>query len=56
MKIVTSSAARTRLRELLDECELTNEPICINSIKNQMIVISKAQYDTMINKIKGDSC
>ena len=56
MKIVNYSAARKRLRELLDECELTNEPICINSIKNQMIVVSKAQYDTMINKIKGDSC
>ena len=56
MKIVNYSAARKRLRELLDECELTNEPICINSIKNQMIVISKTQYDTMINKIKGDLC
>ena len=52
MKVVNFSAARKRLREVLDVCEQTDEPVLINSINNQMIVISKVRYDNMINKLK----
>ena len=54
MKTINYSAARQELRKLLDECEQTNNPVCIVSRNNQMIVISKAQYDMMINKINTD--
>ena len=53
MKIINYTEAKTNLRKTLDECELTNEPVCIVSRNNQMVIISKAQYDMMINKING---
>ena len=54
MKIVNYSSARKRLREVLDECEKTKEPVCVVSRNNQMIIISKDQYEMMINQINGD--
>jgi PHD/YefM family antitoxin component YafN of YafNO toxin-antitoxin module len=42
----------------LDLIETTNEPLCITTVRKdepqQMVIISKAQYDMMINKINGD--
>jgi PHD/YefM family antitoxin component YafN of YafNO toxin-antitoxin module len=54
MKVVKYSAVRKRLRELLDECESTNEPLMIDSVNNQMIVISKAKFDSMNKQIESD--
>jgi PHD/YefM family antitoxin component YafN of YafNO toxin-antitoxin module len=54
MNILSYTEMKTNLRQRLDECERTNIPICIVSRKNQMIVISKAQYEIMIDKINGD--
>ena len=45
MKIINYTEAKTNLRKTLDECELTSEPVCIVSRNNQMVIISKAQYD-----------
>ncbi len=52
MKIITYTEMKTNLRKTLDECERTNEPVCICSRNNQMIVISKAKYDSMNKQIK----
>ena len=52
MKLIKFSQARDTLRRLLDTCEETGEPVCIQSINNQMIVISKAKYDSMEKQIK----
>jgi PHD/YefM family antitoxin component YafN of YafNO toxin-antitoxin module len=54
MNILSYTEMKTNLRKRLDECERTNIPICIVSRKNQMIVISKSEYEMMINKINGD--
>ena len=54
MKIISYTEMKTNLRKTLDECEQTNNPVCIVSRNNQMIVISKAQYDMMIDKTNGD--
>jgi prevent-host-death family protein len=53
MKIINYTEAKTNLRKTLDECERTSEPVCIVSRNNQMVVISKAQYEMMINQING---
>jgi PHD/YefM family antitoxin component YafN of YafNO toxin-antitoxin module len=54
MNILSYTEMKTNLRQRLYECERTNIPICIVSRKNQMIVISKSEYEMMINKINGD--
>ena len=48
MKAIKYSAFRKRLRQHLDECEETGEPVLVESINNKMIVISKARYDEII--------
>ena len=50
MKVIKFSAARKRLRETLDECERTEEPVLIDSINNQMIIVSKKMFDEMNKK------
>ena len=61
MKIIGVDKARKRLAQHLTECERTGEPLCITTQKKgcngepqQMVIIRKAQYDMMINKINGD--
>ena len=51
MKIVSYSDARANLRKTLDEVERSNEPTCITSKANQVVVISKRMYDEMIDVI-----
>ena len=52
MKIITYTEMKTNLRKTLDECERTEIPVCIMSRNNQMIVISKAKFDSMEKQIK----
>jgi len=47
MKVIKYSAARKRLREVLDECVRTEEPVLIDSINNQVVVVSKKMFDEM---------
>ena len=44
MKEVKYSTARQTLRTLLDECVQTNEPFCIVSKANRVVVMSEAEY------------
>ena len=52
MKIVNYSYARKNLRSVLDEVEKSNEPTCIVSKGNQVVIISKRMYDKMIEGLK----
>ena len=52
MKVIKFSAARKRLRETLDECVLTEEPVLIDSINNQVVVVSKKVFDEMMKGTK----
>jgi PHD/YefM family antitoxin component YafN of YafNO toxin-antitoxin module len=59
MKIINSTYFRRFMSKLFNECERSSEPLLITTRKDepqpqQMIVISKAQYDMMIDKINGD--
>ena len=51
MKVVKFCAFRAKLRIILDECERTNEPVMVESINNQMVVISKEKYDMMVGSL-----
>lgn len=52
MKIVNYSDARANLRKILDEVEKSNEPTCVTSKVNQVVIISKRMYDEMIEAVK----
>ena len=54
MKRINYSAARKRLREVLDECVNDSVPVCIVSKNNQVVMVSKTDYDLMIKKISKD--
>lgn len=57
MKAINGAAFRIRLKENLDECEQSGNPLLVMTQKSgreaqQMVVISKELYDTSnINKI-----
>jgi len=51
MKVIKFSAARKRMREMLDECERTEEPVLIDSINNQMVVVSKKMFDEIMKGV-----
>ena len=51
VKIVNYSKARKELRSILDEVNNSNEPTCIVSKNNQVVIISKKMYDEMIDVI-----
>ena len=60
MRIINGASFRKRLAEHMNECEESSIPVLVCTSKDgrkdpqQMIVISKAQYDMMIDKINGD--
>ena len=60
MKQHNSTYFRRFMNKVFNTCEDSNEPVLITTRKDgrdepqQMIIISKAQYDMMINKINGD--
>ena len=60
MKQYSAARFRMSMRGTLDQCEESCEPVLITTRKDgrdqpqQMIVISKAQYDMMIDKTNGD--
>ena len=55
---MNSSRFRSFMKTELDLIEATNEPLCITTVRKgepqQMVIISKAQYDIMQAKIKGE--
>lgn len=62
MKEINGAAFRKKLSQHMDECEASGEPLRVTTLKRdrgadgyqKMIVISKEQYDLMINQINGD--
>ena len=60
MKQYNSTFFRRNMAGIFNTCEAINEPVTITTRKDnqdepqQMVIISKAQYDMMINKINGD--
>lgn len=48
VKIVNYSYARKNLRGVIDAVENDSEPTCIVSKNNQVVLISKSDYDTII--------
>ena len=57
MRIVKREYLKINLASVLAECKETSEPVLVMSTTKQdnpMVIISKAQYDMMINKINGD--
>lgn len=63
MKDINGSAFRKRQAEHLDECESSNEPLRVTTLKKgrgeadtyqRMVVVTEAQYLMMIDKINGD--
>ena len=59
MKQHNSTNFRRIMNAVFNECEESSEPVLITTRKDgrdepqQMVIISKAQYDMMINKING---
>jgi PHD/YefM family antitoxin component YafN of YafNO toxin-antitoxin module len=60
MKQYNAAHFRRNMSKTLDQCEESCEPVLITTRKDgrdqpqQMIVISKAQYEMMVNKINRD--
>jgi PHD/YefM family antitoxin component YafN of YafNO toxin-antitoxin module len=60
MKQYNGAHFRRNMSKTFDACEESCEPVLITTRKDdrdepqQMVIISKAQYDMMINKINGD--
>lgn len=53
MKIINYSTARENLRRELDCVIDNNEPTCVVSKNNQVVMIAKSEYDDMNEKIKN---
>ena len=59
MKQYNAAHFRKNMSKTFDQCEESSEPVLITTRKDgrdepqQMVIISKAQYDMMINKING---
>lgn len=53
MKIRKYSEVRNNLRRELDLVVDDCEPTCVVSKNNQVVMMSKEQYDDIIKKIKG---
>ena len=59
MKQHNSTYFRRFMNKVLNDCVESNEPVLITTnkgedIQQRVVIISKAQYDMMINKINGD--
>lgn len=48
MKIVNYSHARKNFRSVIDDCCDDSEPVCIVSKNNQAVMISKSDYDNLV--------
>ena len=50
MKIIKYTEARNNLRNVLDECNKTNEAICILSKNSQAVIMSQSKYDSIVEQ------
>ena len=51
MKTINYSNARQTLRKVIDDCVNNSEPVMIQSKTSDVVLISKPDYDIMINAI-----
>lgn len=54
----TASQARTKIFQIMDEVNLTHEPVYIKSKRNSVVVLAKEDYDGLqetlaINSVSG---
>ena len=54
MKEINTRSFREGLAAHLNELIKNNEPVLVSSPDRKVVIISKAKYDMMINKINGD--
>jgi PHD/YefM family antitoxin component YafN of YafNO toxin-antitoxin module len=61
MKTYNSTNFRRNMNKVFNECEGSSDPVLITTRKDgrdepqQMVIISKAQYDIMQEQVKGVS-
>jgi prevent-host-death family protein len=55
MRIIKYSAARENLRKELDIVAESSQPTCIVSKSNQVVLISKKEYDAIMKRIGGSN-
>lgn len=55
MRIIKYSAARQNLRRELDTVVENSEPTCIVSKDNQVVLMSKKDYDAIMARIGGNN-
>ena len=53
MKIINYSYARKFLRAVIDEVVSSDEPTCIVSKNNQVVIISKDKFDSMVKQLES---
>ena len=53
MKVINYSAARKNLRSVIDEVVETGIPTCITSKSNQVVIISKDEFDSMVKQLES---
>jgi len=50
LKIINYTAARNNLRQTIDECCNDSVPVCVVSKSNQVVILSKTDYDNIIER------
>ena len=57
MKVINSSRFRSFMRAELDLIETNDEPLCITTVRKgesqQMVIISKDKYDSMVKQLES---
>ena len=53
MKSIKYSNARQTLRTVIDDCVNNNEPVIIESKNNQVVIISKDKFDSMVKQLES---
>ena len=53
LKSIKYSNARQTLRTVIDDCVNNNEPVIIESKNNQVVIISKDKYDSMVKQLES---
>ena len=53
MKSIKYSNARQTLRTVIDECVNNKQPVIIESRHNQVVIISKDKFDSMVKQLES---
>jgi len=47
MKLLTATQARTNLYKIIDELAISHEPVYVKSKRNDVVLITKEDYESM---------